>query len=183
MDLMGTVSTSLLTFEEFERLPDEPGKRELLEGELIELPPPEFLHSFIGERIYLLLIAALSAAHTRGEASELGRIHHEMGYRLSRNAYVIPDVSVTHARQALEKYLGGAPAIAIEVISPSNSAEAMETKTELYFRYGAREVWRFYPKTGYAVIHIPGSSRIEREAVRTPLLPGFELNIAEILAA
>ena len=38
MKCMG-VSTSLLTFEEFEQLPDDPGKLELLDGELIRLPP------------------------------------------------------------------------------------------------------------------------------------------------
>jgi len=34
-------TTKLLTFEEFEQLPDAPGKRELLDGELIEWPPPQ----------------------------------------------------------------------------------------------------------------------------------------------
>ena len=54
---MGT-TTTLLTFEEFERLPDQPGKRELLEGELIELPPAELKHNRIAHRIYHRLIAA-----------------------------------------------------------------------------------------------------------------------------
>jgi hypothetical protein len=36
---MGAVGT-LLTFEQFEQLPDKDGRRELLEGELIEVPPP-----------------------------------------------------------------------------------------------------------------------------------------------
>ena len=35
---MGTVKT-LLTFEAFEQLPDQPGKQELVRGELIEMPP------------------------------------------------------------------------------------------------------------------------------------------------
>ena len=43
---MGT-TTSLLTFEEFERLPDQPGKRELLKGELIDGPPAEEKHNTI----------------------------------------------------------------------------------------------------------------------------------------
>ena len=34
---MGT--TALLSFEEFEHLPAEPGKDELLDGELFHLPP------------------------------------------------------------------------------------------------------------------------------------------------
>jgi Uma2 family endonuclease len=36
---MGT--TTLLTFTEFQELPDSTGKRELLDGELIEMPPPK----------------------------------------------------------------------------------------------------------------------------------------------
>jgi len=178
-------TTATLTFEEFERLPDQPGKRELLRGELIELPPAEFKHNKISHIIFLRLYAALAEAHARGDASELGEVYHEMGYRLEGNGYVQPDVSITHAGQAEGKYLGGAPAIAIEVVSPSNTAEALDLKTEIYFQFGAREVWRFYPKTRHALIQTAGSSQaiIERESIRTALLPGFELKIAEILAA
>lgn len=176
-------TTTLLTFEEFEQLPDKPGKRELLKGELIELPPAEFRHNNISHRIFRRLDAALMGAHARGEASDLGEVYIEMGYKLASNAYVQPDVSVTHAGQAVEKYLGGAPAIAIEVVSPSNTAEALDSKTELYFQFGAREVWRLYPKTRHVVVHIAGSPQAltVRDSVRTPLLPGFELNVQDVL--
>lgn len=177
---MGT-TTTLLTFEEFERLPDQPGKRELLEGELIEFPPPELKHNEIGEEIYLRLHSALTAAHARGEAGELGKVHHEMGYKLSGHGWLQPDVSVTHAGQPAGKYLVKAPAIAVEVVSRSNTAEAMEAKVGIYFRYGAREVWRVYPKTRHVVVHVGATARVERDAVTTPLLPGFALQIVEIL--
>jgi Uma2 family endonuclease len=36
---MGTVTTTLMTPEEFLNFPEEPGKQELLDGELIALPP------------------------------------------------------------------------------------------------------------------------------------------------
>jgi Uma2 family endonuclease len=178
-------TTATLTFEEFERLPDQPGKRELLKGELIELPPAELKHNKISHIIFLRLYAALAEAHARGDASELGEVYHEMGYKLEGDGYVQPDVSITHTGQTESKYLGGAPAVAIEVVSPGNTAEALDLKTELYFQYGAREVWRFYPKTRQAWVQIAGSSQvsIEREAIRTSLLPGFELKIAEIFAA
>ena len=35
-------TTVHLSFEQFEALPDTPGKQELLEGELIELPPCDY---------------------------------------------------------------------------------------------------------------------------------------------
>jgi Uma2 family endonuclease len=68
MVTMGTVKT-LLTFEEFEQLPDQPGKQELVRGELIELPPAEYKHHLVADRIYDGLKAALRQAQSRGEAN------------------------------------------------------------------------------------------------------------------
>ena len=107
---MGT-TTTLLTFEEFERLPDQPGKRELLEGELIELPPAELKHNRIAHRIYHRLIAAVEAAHGHGQAADLGEVYHEMGYKLARNAYVQPETAfacprgegIDHAAQQFQQ--------------------------------------------------------------------------------
>ena len=141
-----------MTFAEFERMPERPGKQELLRGELIELPPAELRHNRIAERLADQLKAALQAAHLRGEAADLGFAHHEMGYCLATESWVQPDASVTHAAQPAGKYYEGAPAIAIEVISPSNSAQAMDTKTGLYCEFGAREVWVVYPKTRKVIV-------------------------------
>jgi Uma2 family endonuclease len=183
MNGMGATTTRL-TFEEFERLPDQPGKRELLKGELIELPPADKKHNRIARRIFLRLHAALEGAQKGGEARELGEVCIESGYLLSGDGWVIPDVSVDHAGQPEgEKYVAGAPAIAIEVVSPSNSAEDLATKIGLYFQYGAREVWIVYPRTRHLDIHIPGGSRAitADQSVTTPLLPAFSMPVAEIL--
>jgi Uma2 family endonuclease len=178
---MGSITpTRLLTFEEFERMPEQPGKQELLEGELIELPPAETKQGRGAHRTYHRLLAALETAQARGDARNLGEVFMEMGYRLSKKSYVQPDVSVTHAGQHEEKYFALAPAIAIEIVSPSNSAQDLETKTELYFRYGALEVWRFYRKTKHARVDVGATSRVEHETITTPLLPGFTLNLADV---
>lgn len=179
---MGATTTTLLTFEEFERMPDQPGKQELLKGDLIELPPANFKHNLSSHGIYDQMKVSLAQAHVRGQAVELGQVFIEMGYRLA-DSWVQPDVSVTHAGQTVGTYLEGAPAIAIEVVSPSNTAESLDTKTELYFEFGAREVWRIYPKTRHVVIHVAGSAHIVREgeAVTTLLLPGFAMSVSEIL--
>jgi Uma2 family endonuclease len=49
-------TTSLMTFAEFELLPETEGKRELLEGEVTIMPPPELAHSRIAKQIFLLLL-------------------------------------------------------------------------------------------------------------------------------
>src|SRR5580700_3694758 len=84
---MGTVKT-LLTFEEFEQLPDQPGKQELVRGELIELPPADLKHNRVSHRIYDRLKIAIEQARTCGEAHELGEAFHEMGYLLSKECWL-----------------------------------------------------------------------------------------------
>src|SRR5258708_10586936 len=103
---MGTTQTpqTMLTFEEFERMPDRPGKQELLRGELIDLPPAELRHNRISHRIYKHLDAALNQAHARGEALDLGEGYIEMGYQMADHSWVQPDVSVTHAGQVEWKH-------------------------------------------------------------------------------
>jgi Uma2 family endonuclease len=178
---MGVITTGLITFEEFERLPDEPGKRELLDGEVVEMPPADREHTKFSKLIYHPLVSAVEAAHSRGEAQELGEVFLEAGYKLGNNRYVQPDVSIIHAAQTYGKYWNDAPAIAIEVVSDSNIARQMEKKIDLYFRHGAREVWRVYRDPLHFVIHFADSSRTIREgSVATPLLPGFELPLASL---
>ena len=42
-------TTALMTFAEFEQLPDCPGKQELIDGEVIQLPPPVAIHTLIAK--------------------------------------------------------------------------------------------------------------------------------------
>ena len=183
MEAMGAATTSLITFEEFERLPEQPGKRELLDGEVIQMPPGDYEHNSFGEYLFVLLRDVVAKAHDRREALDLGKVHHEMGYRLPGNRYVQPDVSITHAAQARKKYLMDAPALALEVVSESNTAPDMEKKVALYFGHGAREVWRLYRDPLHFVIHFGDTSRtIWEGSLTTPLLPGFQLPLTALEA-
>ena len=124
-------TTSLITFAEFEQMPDAPGKQELLDGELIELPPPKYIHTRLAQRVYDLL-----------RSSPLGeRAILEAGYRIG-GGWLQPDVSVMHTGQELVSgYLAGSPALAVEILSPSNRASEIERKLDLYFAEGTDEVW------------------------------------------
>lgn len=173
-------TTTRMTFAEFENLPDAPGKRELLDGELIELPPAKFEHS---ETQHCMADVLKPYAKAHGLLVLI-----EVGFRLGKREWVQPDVSiVTQEQKALVKtdpdgYLQGAPMIAVEVISAANTAEAVERKLAKYFEHGAKEVWVAYPKTR----HIWRYSGLKAEAVvengvfTSPLLPGFEMDVAEI---
>src|SRR5258708_544732 len=130
-------TTTLLTFREFEELPDSPGKRELLDGELIEMPPPKTRHS----KIHLRIRDRLSPyVLDRG----LGEVYIEAGFRLGERHWVQPDLSLVSGEQDQtsdpEGYFEGAPRLAIEVISKANTAESVDRKIVKFFEYGGEEV-------------------------------------------
>ena len=129
-------TTSVMTFAEFEKLPDYEGKRELLHGEVIEMPPAKHLHDIVGNRFFVFLLAIF------GES----RCWSEKGYRIG-DGWLIPDVSVSWPEQPLlDGYMSGSPMIAIEVASPSNTAPQLYEKTRAYMQGGASEVWVAYPE-------------------------------------
>jgi Uma2 family endonuclease len=122
-------TTSLMTFAEFELLPDTEGKRELLDGEVAIMPPPEVAHSRIAKQIFLLFLARLDRDRVWPDHT---------GYRIAQG-WIEPDVSVSWPDQRRdEKYFLGSPMIAVEILSPG---EEIDRKLTLYFAEGALEVW------------------------------------------
>jgi Uma2 family endonuclease len=129
---------TLLSEEEFLHLPESPGKQELMEGELVELPPATYSHNELIKRIYALMRTVLDES----------QIWIENGYRLSRGTWLQPDVSVTWPDQRIEDdWHQSAPMIAIEIASRGNTPDQLEKKRLLYLEAGAAEVWLIYPKT------------------------------------
>jgi Uma2 family endonuclease len=180
---MGTTTTPM-TFEEFEQLPDEAGKCELLEGEVVRMPPAKRKHMKTTERLYWLLRRAVRNLRRRRPELGLGEVHMEMGYRMGSapQSWLQPDVSVTHADQSGDDYYEGAPLVAIEVASDAQSASHLEAIAQMYLSYGAREVWLLYPKTGHVWICRAGKPDVEQqqEAIRSEVLSGVEIKLDRI---
>ncbi|HTX34812.1 MAG TPA: Uma2 family endonuclease [Bryobacteraceae bacterium] len=129
---------TLLSEQEFLALPESPGKQELLDGELIELPPARHSHDELAKRIALLLATVLGWS----------RVWIESGYRLGPNRWLTPDVSVSWPDQPIEDdWPQGAPMLAIEIASRGNTAAELERKRLQYLAGGAGEVWIVYPET------------------------------------
>lgn len=175
-------TTNLLRWEAFERLPDDGMHREILEGELIVLPPPKSGHSEVARRV--------SRALQTLEDHRLGRVYMEAGYQLSQDpaTWIQPDVSFLRQEQAsgrsADEYFTGAPDVAVEVVSPSESAEDVERKIALLLAYGSLTVWVFYPRTRTVRVCLrDGSSRVlgAQEKLTLPeLLPGWELAVGPL---
>ena len=124
---MATIVTAPLTLEEFAQLPDEGVRHEISEGEVITMAPPKFLHTLVAVAIFEMLQAYLKQ---HGGA----RAFPEAGYVLSHDPLTMrqPDVSVLTTERIratdVDGYVEGAPELAVEVVSPSHSAEDLEIK-------------------------------------------------------
>jgi Uma2 family endonuclease len=178
---MGAVRT-LLTFEQFEQLPEKPGRQELLEGELIELPPPFIDHDESSHNLFQCFHSALQRLRTENRAELLGRAYIAVGYHLDTGSYLIPDVSISHANQRRTRYLEGAPALAVEMVSKCNTPALIDRKVRLFLAHGSREVWVIYPEQRHIWVHqTPSNPRVCSGRFRSDLLPGIEIDLDEIL--
>jgi Uma2 family endonuclease len=77
-----------------------------------------------------------------------------------------------------------APDLAVEVISPTDIAEEVETKLDEYLRAGTRLVWLAYLPTKNVWAYKPdGTAKLYRTADSLPgddVLPGFSVPVAEL---
>jgi Uma2 family endonuclease len=176
--------TAKMSFEEFTRLPEREGPiYELDEGELLMEPSPAARHNLIRKRVVLRLDRFV-------QSHRLGMVLDEMDFRLGPDTVRSPDVAfvtIEHLNTLdLDRSpLEGAPALAIEVISPSDSAQDMLKKVCQYLEAGAQAVWLLYPTlrlaeiydgAGIRTVTALGSIREEK------LFPGlvFLLSLAEV---
>src|SRR5437016_14093760 len=127
---------TLLTLEQFDRLPEKEGVLyELSEGELVVMTEPMPRHNIIRDNI----AAALREFVHRGR---LGKVLVETGYRLAPETVPIPDVSFVPADRsreiALNRSTNDAPVPAAEAVSPTDLAEDRRRKVAQYLAAAAR---------------------------------------------
>ena len=160
-------------------MPDEPGKMELLDGELIHLPPAKKRHVKTSHRLFRMLAPVVDSA---GAAAGLGGLYLEMGYKIGSRNWLVPDLSIEHADQPENEYNEGAPALAVEVVSQSNTAEQVDYKVKTYLANGGIEVWVVYPKTRCVWVFRQGHAEEFRDELRSDLIPGLRIDLGALLA-
>jgi Uma2 family endonuclease len=171
---------TLLTFEQFEKYPDDGRKHELLKGEHTTLPPPKRPHTRVQQNLQ-------DALRPYVREHRLGEVHIEAGFKLSSDSWLQPDVSFVRSAQMQRgdpnEYYEGSPALAIEVASESNTAAQLDLKMELYFAHGGEEVWIVYPQTHRVRAYFPdGHSETLAGELRSALFPGWSAPLSAIFA-
>jgi len=172
-----------LSIEQFDALADEAGtKYELDAGVLIsKLPSPSLFHNMIRDRLGMQLYAFV-------EAHKLGLVSWETDFQLSEATVRIPDLSFLRSErvQGLNPHqrTSGAPDLAIEIASVSDTPDDLARKAQQYLAAGARAVWVLYPEARLAYLYRPGGHievHDDTQALDNPeLLPGFSVTLADI---
>lgn len=178
-----TLSEPLVTIEEFERLPDEPGRAELVRGRVVREPPAGYEHGRVA-----MQIGARLWAHVR--ANDLGEVlATDTGFVLAQDPPTVraPDAAfVSKARVPVPCPGFGrlAPDLAVEVISPSDTAERTQGRILDYLEAGTRVVWLVDPNHRSVTVYRSRSDiRLlgsEDELEGGEMLPGFRLPLSDL---
>jgi Uma2 family endonuclease len=166
-------------------LPRDGRKYELLEGDLV-VSPVGLTHSLICVRLVMLL-GAYARRRKCGEVFDSS-----MGYRLSPEVLLSPDVSyVSNDRLAQltiapEKFLYGAPDLAVEVLSPGDSRRITEAKLGRYFQHGTRLAWLVDAKRQSVTAFAPDGAKkllsLADSLNAGGVLPGFRCKLHDIFS-
>ncbi len=175
----------LMTAEEFWRLPGGDGRSELVYGRVVEMPPPGPDHSRHDRRVTLPLAQYV-------EQHGLGEVFPNCGFILRRNPDLVraPDSAfVSNDRMQAspppdQGYWPVAPELAVEVVSPNDTAEDVLEKVQEYLAADVRLVWVIYPRRRQVYVYAPGrppqvlsgASALEGEDV----VPGFTLPLEHL---
>jgi Uma2 family endonuclease len=174
-------TTAAMTGPVFDELPYDKGRLwELFDGELLPISSPTLEHQEIVFRILLALMNVLSGSS--------GKAATDVEFALSPNTRVRPDVWAVDGLRAPEMDwtrvpVAGHPDLAVEVISPSESASHAMRKVELYLANGVREVWQVFADAQQVLVHSNGGRVAKLGAgdnLATALFPGLEIKVREL---
>ena len=175
-----------MTLEEFQKLQhsQESVRYELDEGELIKVTPASYEHNRIRGRIEQWL-------REYPEAQGLGEVVAEMDFQLSSDVVRTPDVAFLTVQQMQlihpsDTLIQGAPALAVEIISPSNSASEIARKRNQYLVAGAQSVWIVYPEQREVEVFRSGERPLilseQASLIDEHLFPKISLSLAYVFS-
>ena len=159
---------------------------EVVNGEIVEMPPVSLMHSFVVNNVYDIL-RGFVAEHKLGYVFSDALI-----YRLDEEAAGlrgarVPDVSFVRQPRItpetdLNRPFPGAPDLAVEVMSPDDKAAAIAEKVQEYFEAGSEQVWVLYPSTKVVYQYQQAHDKVtiiteERTLTAESLFPGLAVPV------
>lgn len=182
------VATRMMTADELFMMPHGNFRYELMKGELIKMSPTGGKHGILTIRLGAALVQHVEA-NNLGEAFGA-----ETGFILATNPDTVraPDAAFV-SRERIppgdfpEKFWPGAPDLAVEVLSPSDTLYEVEEKIEQYLEAGVKLVWIVNPKRRTVTIYQPNIEPQTLSEVDTldgrEVVPGFQYSLARLFAS
>ncbi len=177
------------TYADLQRLPEDGTRHEIVSGEHVVMASPVRLHQEVVGRLYLAM-GNYAARHPESGQVFLG----PFDVVFTMFDVVVPDLLFVTADQAdivTDKHVRGAPALVVEVLSASTRRHDERTKRRLYQRAGVQEYWIVDPDRRMVVVHrlmprgmlcrVANLHAATGACLTSPLLPGFEVLVAELL--
>ncbi len=174
-----------LTYEDYIKTPDDE-RWELLDGELLMVPGPNTAHQTVTGNLYWHLRAFV-------QERDLGRVFvAPYDVILSPHNVVQPDILFIPDEQRsiiTADNVKGAPALVVEVTSPSTGARDRAVKRNIYARHGIGEYWLADPDTNTVSVMIRQGEEFREvgaygpdDVLMSPALPGLALEVRDIFA-
>lgn len=165
-------------------------RHELIGGEHFVTPNPVTRHQQLVGRLFFEIESYLRAKPGKGQVFGV-----PLDVVLSPHDLVAPDLILIadDQREILTPTnVQGAPALAVEVLSPSTRKKDLGIKRELFDRSGVREYWIVDGQQNRIEIHrrdadgalrrVAGLEAGAGAVLTTPILPGFELTLVALFA-
>ena len=174
------------TYEDYLLFPDNGKRHEIIDGDHFMTPAPNIKHQRVSGNLFNALTNFLKARKS-GEAFAA-----PCDVMLSDEDIVEPDllfISAARAAIITEQNIQGPPDLVVEILSAGTRKTDEIVKRKLYERYGVREYWivdpeletvKIYRLTDQGYVRPAELSREAHETLSTPLLPDFQLPLAEI---
>jgi Uma2 family endonuclease len=176
-----------LTADDLWKLGNGDVRRELVDGEVIEMTPAGGVHGRL-----VLELGSRVRAHVQGHAGGVV-VAGDVGFVLELphdpERVRAPDVAFVAAGrlpggQLPQGFIRGAPDLAVEILSPNDDPIEIQQKVRDYLEAGSRLVWVVAPRPRTVTVYrADGSARLVREPEALDgedVLPGFVLPLAEL---
>ena len=183
---MALADLPLVTVEEYQLLPENGPRYQLIEGDLYMAPAPNRYHQDISRNLEYILLDYL-------DEHPIGKLYHApFDVYLDQHNVFQPDILfVSNSRLDILTDAGasGAPDFVVEILSPKTAKLDRVNKLRVYAHSGVRELWIIAPEPRTIEVYflaenaaVPAKIYGESDRFESALFPGLTFEAATIFA-
>jgi Uma2 family endonuclease len=179
-----SIAVRNLTWDDLKDLPEDAGRTEIVDGDLVVSPTPSDRHQEISTALAVRIYPFVKQ-HALGKF--YGAAVHVV---LAKHANFEPDVcflAAANLHRLQSPVIAGPPDLIIEIISEGNRTHDTVVKFQQYERYGVAEYWLVDPRQQRISVwsldqgkYVSLGAFAPGTELRTRILSGLELDPAEV---